>query len=325
MVNRSDTFARRLSVILIAFVFLLQGSPSLHAQQSPDFPVSYRIFNPFIMNPAITGSKDFMSADLLISNFGKDNSQLLSSHTRLSKSDKEYFTSVATPRYTKIGVGAYLFDEFSDPTRNVGIGVSGSYHFKLNRNALSYISVGASAKAIFNRYSGNPDAGSPAASTIKPNVDAGFFYYSPSISAGISATNILGTPDSPDSLGVYQVPISRQYFLHAGYKFILSKSMNLMLEPSLLVNTGDSIPENIIDIFKPGLKIYSGDVCIGTYFNNFDKISFFGQFKYKKTSLGAYFELPYKTAYFRQPIIVELSIGINLSAIKTGNTRRNHW
>ena len=321
---RCDTIPKILRGPAFALLLLLLTSPLL-SQHAPDFPVSYRIFNPFVFNPAVAGSKDFTSVDVLINNFGKANSQLFSGHTRLSKSEKEYFTSVPNPVYTNIGLGAYLYNEYSDPTRNIGFGATGSYHLKLDRNALSYLSVGASAKAIINRFSGDPDTGSAEGSVLSPNLDAGIYYYSPAITAGISATNILGTPESPDSLGIYQAPVSRQYFFHAGYKFFISRSLNLLLEPTLLINARDSLPEDIIDIIKPGLKLYSGDVCIGTYFNDFDRISFFGQFKYRKTSLGAYFELPYKTAYFKQPIIVEFTFGVNISAVKTGNSRRNHW
>ncbi|MEE4117014.1 MAG: PorP/SprF family type IX secretion system membrane protein, partial [Marinilabiliaceae bacterium] len=249
MVIRSDTIPKILRGLSFALLFLLLTSP-LHSQHAPDFPISYRIFNPFVFNPAVAGSKDFTSVDMLISNFGKANSQLFSGHTRLSRSEKEYFTSVPTPVYTNIGVGAYLYNEYSDPTRNIGFGATGSYHLKLDRNALSYLSVGATAKAIFNRFSGDPDTGSAEGSVLSPNLDAGVYYYSPTITAGISATNILGTPESPDSLGIYKPPVSRQYFFHAGYKFFISRFLNLLLEPTLLINASDSLPGDIINIIK---------------------------------------------------------------------------
>ena len=96
MVIRYDILLKQARKLLILVVILLNPL-TLSSQNAPNFPVSHRIFNPFIMNPAVSGSKDFTSVDLLISNFGKDNSQLLSGNMRLSKSEKEYFTSVPTP------------------------------------------------------------------------------------------------------------------------------------------------------------------------------------------------------------------------------------
>jgi hypothetical protein len=78
-------------------------------------------------------------------------------------------------------------------------------------------------------------------------------------------------------------------------------------------------------MLNPGLKLYSGDVSVGTYLNDFSRISFFAEFHYNKLYLGTYFELPYKSAFYRNPMIVEFAAGLNFSAIRSGVHRRNHW
>ena len=93
------------------------------------------------------------------------------------------------------------------------------FHFSLSEHL---------QKRYYNTYEGDPDTGNPAVTTLVPNIDAGIYYYSPAINAGISVTNILGTPENPDSLGIYTIPVSRQYFFHAGYKFFISRSLNLL-------------------------------------------------------------------------------------------------
>jgi type IX secretion system PorP/SprF family membrane protein len=314
---------RRLSILMllsmVVSIFVSKG------QQVPDFPVSYRLFNPFIFNPAIAGSKDFSSVDLLISNSGSSNSQAASGNLRISKSQKEYFSSQSTPEFTKIGAGGYLFNDRNDSSRNIGFGGTGSYHLQLDKNALSFLSFGVSVKGIFNDYSGNSDLNKPAEKSFFPQIDAGVYYYSSSYYAGISVTNILGNPGKPDSLGYYTIPCSRQFYLQAGYKIVVSKSLNIILEPFLIVNSDDSFSGKITDMLKPGLKMYAGNFCAGTYFNDFNKISFLFQYKYSRMFIGTYFEVAYKQAFYKQPILAEIALGVNLSAIKSGVYRRNHW
>ena len=291
----------------------------------PLSPVSYRIFTPFIFNPAIAGSKDFASVDLLLSNYGKSNSQVAGINFRLAKPSPKYITSLSTPEFTNIGIGAYFFNDNTGLTHNLGGAVTGSYHLKLDKNALSFLSFGLSAKTIFNNYSGNPDLSSPAENNFLPNVDAGIYYYGTSLFAGLSGTNLLGNQEKPDTLDTYKIPVSRQIFFQVGYKLVLSRSFDLILEPSLIVNSDDSFSGKITDMFKPALKLYAGSFCMGTYFDDFNKISFFLQYQYSRLYVGTYFALPYNSPFYKQPIIAEFSIGINISAIKSGFSRGNHW
>jgi type IX secretion system PorP/SprF family membrane protein len=311
----------------LVFVFLLVPLVAnlSKGQELPVNPVSSRIFTPFIFNPAIAGSKDYSSADLLISSYGKSTAGMASTNLRLATSRKDYFSSLESPEFSNIGVGGYLFNEKNDISRNIGFGATASYHLPMDRNELSFLSFGITAKAIYNDYAGNTDLGLPAETTLFPNVDAGVYYYSSNLFAGISATNLLGNPIKPDSTGFSIIPVSRQLYLQAGYKLLLSRRYNIVLEPSVIINTDVSFSGEIIDMIKPGLKLYAGNFCAGTYFNDFDKISFFLQYKYSKMYLASYFELPYNTPYYKQPILAELAVGINLSAVRSGITRRNHW
>jgi type IX secretion system PorP/SprF family membrane protein len=310
----------------ILLTMLLVITPvALNGQESPFYPVSYRLFTPFIFNPAVAGSKDYTSFDFILSNYGSSNSQMISGNTRLSNSRKEYFSSLETTEFTNIGVGGYLFNDNIDLTNNIGLGASGSYHFQTDKEALDFLSVGFSAKVIYNSYSIDEESGTADDKTVIPNIDAGVYYYTPQYYAGFSVTNILGTPERPDSLSFYTVPVSRQLFFHAGYKFPLSQALNLVIEPFIIVSSNDSLSGDISEMLNPGIKLYSGDVSVGTYLNDFSRISFFAEFHYHKLYLGTYFELPYNSAFYRTPMIVEFAAGLNFSAIRSGVHRRNHW
>jgi type IX secretion system PorP/SprF family membrane protein len=244
---------------------------------------------------------------------------------RLSKSNPGYFSSTEVPEFTKIGLGGSLFNEENGLSHNTGISVTGSYHLQLDKDAISFLSFGVTAKAVYNHYSGNPDLSDTAKNTFFPNFDVGVYYYSANLFAGLSATNLLGNPQPPDTLGYSPIAVSRQLFLQVGYKFVISKSLNIIVEPSLMVNTDDSFSGEIKDMIKPGLKLYGGSFCVGTFFNDFNKVSFFFQYKYPKFYIGTYFELPNNSPFYKSPIRAEFALGLNISAIKSGFSRLNHW
>ena len=317
------SFTVRLLCVLSA-ALAITGVPCSVAQTTPNYPVSYRLFNPFIFNPAIAGSKDFLAVDLTISNTGKDNAQIASGDLRIARTRKEYFSALAAPEFTGIGLGAYFYNDVTEFNRNRGMALAGSYHVSLNREALSFLSFGVAAKGNFNKFKGDPDLGLPVSESFLPNIDAGIYFYSPSFHLGVSATNIMGTSSQPDSIAS-ALEVSRQYFLTSGYKIVVSRSLDMVVEPLLIVNSGDSLPDKISEIFKPGLKLYAGNMCAGTYFNDFNRISFFLHFNYNKAHIGTYIELPYNAPYYKKHVTIEFSFGLNLSAIKSGNTRRSHW
>lgn len=312
---------KKVSMIL----FLAFSINVSYGQQTPLNPISYRIFSPFVFNPAITGSKDFFSVDLIAGAKGKDKSQIISGNTRLSKTSQNYFSSPGATEFTNIGVGGYLFNDMNGLSRNIGAGASGSYHLQLDKQALSFLSFGATAKAVYNIYSGNPDLSDSAKNTFFPNLDVGIYYYNPSFYAGLSTTNLLGSPEDLDSLSISTIPVSRQFFFQVGYRFVISRSLNILLEPSVIVNTDDSFSQKISEMIEPALKLYAGDFCLGTYFNDFSKMSFFFQYKFPRLYLGTYFELPNNSPFFKKSLTAELALGINFSGIKSGFPRFNHW
>jgi type IX secretion system PorP/SprF family membrane protein len=291
-------------------------------QQDPFRPVSYRVFSPFIFNPAIAGSKDFCSLDIISSSLGKSNSQIISCNTRIKKTTSAYFSSPGDIKFTNIALGGSLFNDLDGKHRNIGLSGTFSYHIPLDKDLLSFISIGASFKGIYNVYAGDPDLVKPAKNTFLPNADLGVYYYSPKLYAGVSSTNLIGSPKDPDSTGI---PVSRQYFLIAGYKIILNRSLNIVLEPSIILNVDDSFTNKKSNIVQPQLKVYLQEFCLGTYFNDFDKISFFFQYRYPKFYLATYFEIPRGSPYFKKNLLAEFAVGINLSNLKLKSAGHNHW
>jgi type IX secretion system PorP/SprF family membrane protein len=257
---------------------------------------------------------------------GNSSSQLISGNTRISKTKSGYFSSPDILEFKNIGIGGSVFKDINGLSRNIGISASGSYQFPLNTTHLSFLSFGVTVKGVYNTL--DNDSTGPAHSfkkTFFPDFDLGIYYYGTSFFTGLSATNIIGNPWKSDSLEIFKIPVSRQYFFTAGYKILLSKSMNIVLEPSVLIFVNDSTIRKISDNINPIIKLYLEDFCFGTSFHSDRKISFFAQYRYPRFYLGAFYELPEKTAYFKKSPIVEFTLGINIQTDKSRFSNHSHW
>ncbi len=312
-----------LKAILISVLFLL--STVSYGQQIPVNPVSHRLYSPFILNPAVAGSKDYFSTDIIAGFQGRTYSQLISSNTRISRKIPGYHSSPSSRGFTRIGAGALVFNDMREDTITSGAGAAFSYHFPLNKESLSFISAGVTVKGIYHIYKGNEDLNIPSKEFMYPDLDAGIYYYSPDLYAGLSVTDILGPPDDPDTINTYVNKASRRYNLTAGYKIVLSRSLNLILEPSLIIVTDDSLSFDLKENIQPALRFYAGNFCLGTYFNDYSKVSFFFQYRYPKFYVGTYFALPKDSPFFKRSPTAEIAIGINFSKNNSGYTKNGHW
>ncbi|MGD0757174.1 MAG: PorP/SprF family type IX secretion system membrane protein [Bacteroidales bacterium] len=316
------TFIER---ILLTILFVSAFSV-LEGQQTPLFPVSYWVFTPYIYNPAIVGSKDFLSIGVNAAFQGNSNSQLISGNARISKTKSGYYSSPDILEFKNIGIGGSVFKDINGLSRNIGVSASFSYQVPLNTSKLSFLSFGVSVKGVYNTL--DNDSVGPAHSfkkTFFPDFDLGIYYYGTSFFTGLSSTNIHGNPWKSDSLGIFKIPVSRQYFFTAGLKILLSKPMNIVLEPSVLIFANDSTIRKISENINPILKLYLEDFCFGTSFHSGGKISFFSQFRYPRFYVGAFYELPEKTAYFKRSPIVEFTLGINILPDKSRFSNHSHW
>ena len=201
-------------ILICTVTFLI--SLSLSGQHTPLNPISNRVFTPFMINPAIAGSKDFMAFDLAATIQGDNFSQLISGNTRIAKKGPTYFGAPVAKSFTQFGAGGSVFNDVTSPSRNIGASVATSYHVPLNDKNLSFLSGGLAIKGIYNMTDSLVDIGAPARNSFIPNFDAGLYFYGQNFHAGISATNLLGNMTDSADMAVYNIPVSRQYFFIAG-------------------------------------------------------------------------------------------------------------
>jgi type IX secretion system PorP/SprF family membrane protein len=325
----SGSIKKVLGGILLAISMVMVCETS-QAQQTPFNPLSYWVFTPYVYNPAMVGSKDFLTLDCNAAWQGKYNADLLSFNTRMSKTKPGYFSSPKLKEFNAIGFGGSLFTDQTQNSTNYGVSAAASYQIPLNTKELSFLSVGAAVKGIYNILDTSAtDITSSEKKSIYPDFDAGIYYYGTNLFTGISAVNILGAPGNSDPVERYRIPVVREYFFTLGYKFILNKTYNVVLEPSALVHATDStfdkISDKIKDNINPILKLYIDKICIGSYFMTDKKYSFFFEYKSPRLHIGACYELPKKTAYYKKAPIVELTFGLNFQVDKSRFSKRSIW
>jgi type IX secretion system PorP/SprF family membrane protein len=313
--NRQVTSRILLIIVFVFTFFVVKGQTFLN-------PVSFWVFSPYIYNPAIVGSKDYLNINLDAAFLGTSNTQIISENSRITKTRSGYFSSPETTEFRNIGLGVSLFNDFDGIARNVGLSTSLSYQIPLNLRKLSFLSVGITVKGEHNTV--NSESQQLFGKTYYINLDIGIYYFGTNFFAGISEIDLRGSPWNSDSLGFYKVPVSREYFFTAGYKILLSRSLNIVLEPSVLFVATDSTFRKTGNI-NPIIKLYLDNYCIGTAFNSNGRISFFGQFRYPRFYVGAYYEFAGNTAYYKNKPTVEFNIGINIQNDKTRITKHSHW
>ena len=312
---------------LILVLLVVFSCKMLFGQQMPLNPISYRVLTPFIINPAIAGSKDFFSIDLIAGFKSKSSSEIISGNSRIAKKTQEYVRSGQTYSFTNFGIGGSVFNDFNsvDSTHSTGLSAALAYHIPLNKKRLSFLSIGASMKGLYHFREGNPDLGIHGKEFYYPNIDFGVYLYGPSAFAGLSTTNFLDPPADPDTLTNYRIPITRQYNLIAGYKFVLSRSLDLVLEPSVIIFKDDTTKFDIKENIEPMLKLYAGNFCLGTYFSDYSNFSFFFQYRYPRFYVGTFIAIPKKSPFYKKSLTAEIAVGINLSHNKSGYLRSSQW
>jgi len=309
---------------LLVLMLIISTHNSL-AQYVPLNPMSSRVFNPFIINPAIAGSKDFMALDIAATIQGEDLSQLLSGNTRIARKGPHYFGAPVSKSYTNYGIGAAIFNDAYGASRNLGASIAASYHLPLDEKNLSFLSGGIAVKGIYNMSDSVPDFDAPSRNSFIPNIDAGIYIYGKNLYAGISATNILGSMTDSTDMAIYNIPVSRQYFLMAGYKLVLSRSLNIVLEPSLIINLNDSLDFDKKETYNPMLKLYMEAFCIGAYLHDYDNLTFFFQYKFPRLYIGTLVDFPRDVPFFKRDLTLEIAAGINFGSTTASSRNRYQW
>ncbi len=293
---------KRNAIITIIFAFI---SLSAFSQQLPLY--SQYMFNPMLLNPAVTGSHDNIPIRLTARQqwVGIDNApstQAISGHMRLNNET--------------MGVGAVIYaDRFGPETK---IGFQGNYSYILPMmNDDAHLAFGLSFQVF--QYSMNYnnmvsiDHNDPALNyniekSWVPDSDFGIYFYSEEYYAGLSVNQLIETHLNIGGVEFNQNTLIRHYNFMGGYKFDLDNDFEI--EPSCLVKgtfeTPFQLDFNVKGIYKKNYWLAfsyrtSNDI-IAMLGLKLDEFTFGLGYDYSVSALSAY-----------QNGTFELMVGYNLN------------
>lgn len=212
---------------------------SSHAQQIP--LTSQYMQNDLVINPAIAGSKEYLTTRLTHRSqwTGIDGSpvtQTLSAHTALQESG--------------IGVGGFLFNDMIGPFRQTGLEGIFAYHIPMSDAKLSLgLQLGAfqyhfNANDVTTTDADDMVISESADSKIMPDASFGIYFYGEKYFAGISTPHLIESKIKLSSFERETIGrLTRHYNLYGGYKYEMNE--NISIEPSLLLKTEFVAPVSV--------------------------------------------------------------------------------
>ncbi len=309
----------RLLLIFGIIILLIPGN--LKAQENPLHFHSNYLLNPYLVNPAIAGSKDFNNINLSVRQSisqieGAPRTEIVSGHTRLRKPTKGYSWSYRNPGFTNIGLGGLLYNDMINGFRRLGAEVTYAYHVPLHRAAFSHLSFGLSGTAFY--YSINPNAfnviGDPlltgeVLNSIVPDANFGIYYYGINHYLGISVYNLFETNIKTGT----DEPINRKrtYFFLGGHKFLLSVDKYILLEPSILMKFTEETYKKFYNYIDISLRCYIQTIYFGMSYRMKETLTTFALYQFRNVNIGMAYEFPFSKAYNLTFGTAQIMVGVN--------------
>lgn len=232
--------------LIIFWCFLCFGFGfKASAQQMGLF--SQYMFNDYLINPAIVGSKNYIPIHLSVR------------RQWVGITEAPVAEQISTHAYTgyNFGIGGAIFNESTGPTRRTGFNFSTAYHLVLKQKSrrdqltLSFGMQGSLTQHILDKTQLStyiPDDPTIMKSynyQLIPDVGVGFLLHkSKQFYVGISALNLIQTKKDLYNLNnVIKNKLVRNYFLTGGYTFDFeAKHKKLSFQPSVLFRMIEATP-----------------------------------------------------------------------------------
>lgn len=279
---------------ILFIVSLTILSINLFSQQLPVY--SQYMLNGFLLNPAMAGNKDYIPVVLTVRQ----------QWVGIDEAPQTYALSAhANPFLSKnMGIGGYIYNDNFGPVSRTGLMASYSYHLKLDMK--NKIAFGLSLSGFQYKLDGSkltlseqddPAITQGTESSFVPDANLGTFIYGEKYWAGVSVAQLFQwKADVGQSINDNKMV--RHYFVSAGYKFNLDKSIkNFEVEPSLLFKATEKrsplqVDLNVKAVYKKnywlGVSYRSMDALIVLLGVKFDKYYFGYAFDYTLSKISDY-------------------------------------
>jgi type IX secretion system PorP/SprF family membrane protein len=225
--------------IIIAVIAALAFLPEAKAQQDPQY--SQYMFNQLALNPAYAGSKEALSTTVLLRN----------QWTGIEGAPKTETFSIHAPlKKKKVGLGFTVIADQIGPVKSIGALGSYAYRIPIGNGKLSFGLRAGIYNYTYNwseiTYKDQNDVYNTGniTSRIVPTADAGIYYYTNTLYAGLSATHLYnGRLTSVSNLNGDNAQLSPHLFFTFGKSWQFSDK--LVFAPSLLVKGAKGAPTEI--------------------------------------------------------------------------------
>ena len=217
---------KKIQILLLMILFC---GLALEAQQSPHF--TQYMFNDFVINPAVAGTKDYY--------------QIRSNHRfqwiGLSDPPLTNTLSIYGPHAKlPMGFGGYIYNDVTGPTSRTGI--TGSYAYNIEIDQDIRISGGLSFGLMQFKLDGaqltikdvNDLAIQPVVyNSYVPDASIGFYAYADEWYAGFSVSQLLNNKLTlfEEKSGLNK--LKSHFYLTGGYKYEINR--DLVAEPSIII------------------------------------------------------------------------------------------
>ncbi|MDF2438976.1 MAG: rane protein [Bacteroidota bacterium] len=229
-------------VIVILFMlcsFFWKGAASLFAQQDPQY--SQYMFNQLVINPAFAGSKEAISAAMF----------LRAQWSGIDGAPKTESISVHGPlKKRKVGLGFAAIADQIGPKQSVGALGSYAYRIPVGKGKLSFGLRAGIYNYVYNWdeiiYKDQADVYNTHTRTsiVVPTADAGMYYHTNSLYAGISATHLYnGRLTSVSNLNGDDAQLSPHLFATFGKGWEISDQ--LTFNPSCAIKVAKHTPASV--------------------------------------------------------------------------------
>ncbi|MCX6233223.1 MAG: type IX secretion system membrane protein PorP/SprF [Bacteroidetes bacterium] len=223
---------------LLIFVLVFSGCQAL-AQHDPLY--SQYMFNPIVINPGYSGSREVLTATV-------DNRY---QWVGMSGAPRTLTLSVHSPlRNESIAVGGYIYSYKLGPSQEFGVVGNYVYRITIGKAKLSLgLQVGLTQLNIDWDKTSVHDVNDPIYlnrpnSKPRPDANFGIYYYTSKFYVGLSSRHLFENIISPVSSDeIVYANLTRHFYLTSGYALEISE--DLVFKPSTLIKYAPNAPINV--------------------------------------------------------------------------------
>ncbi len=288
----------------ILLILLAASLLTARAQQDPLY--SQYVNNPLVLNPAVAGLSDNLSANVSYRH----------QWNGLPGSPKTFNANAAMSiLQNTAGAGIMILSDKIGSTTTTEFYAMGSYRIKLSRQQI--LSFGLQAGMINYKISNdqlNPyDTSDPyfqgTISQMKPSIGAGVMLKTDKLELGLSVPRMLRSSANLD--GNQFALYSQHFYAYAAYRLILSD--RIALKPAVLVKAVQAAP---LSVDVNAAFIIDDKFQVGVLTRNLNSYGLFGRLPVKDVlAFGFVFEVPTGKSVGTNYSTFELTLGLRLKAL----------